>query len=749
VTVAAMPSVLEAKLSPPQDREGLIERPELLSTLDALVSRKLTLVSAPAGYGKTSLLAAWRARRPPETVAWLALDPGDDDPVRFWANVAQAIDHVQPGVGVRAATILKTRGPDPELALHELLEDLAGAASLTIVLDDVHLVEDPTCLALLEHAIERLPRGIHVIAGSRVDPPLPLGRFRARGLLGEIRAHDLAFNATEARELLVEAEGLDLGEPDIAVLLERTEGWPVALYLAALWLRNESDPGSRAREFAASQRYVAEYLTEEILSKLDPDTRGFLVRASVFDDFCAPLCDEVLQRDDSRTLLAETAETNLLLVPLDEEGEWFRFHRLFDELLNLELRRSEPHLVPELHRRAAEWFHANDRLESAVEHALQSGDSQAVVALVADEWFSILKRGDGASLLRIVERLPMDVVLANPELAAGSAFATHQARRPAHERARWLAITERSRTESPETWTARAEASVTVIQAIAVDGDIGAAVKHGQRALELALRTSDRDGEVPARAALAYALYLGGRVGEAAEHAVQAVASPEIPLRPHGEIRALGMLALLAADDGRTDEALAKADEAIRFADLRGLSTAPSVHIAHLGRARALLATGRLREAAAAVERGERLCRVHEPSIPHTLALLFLAEVRARRGTPTDAVEALNEASREIKTFADPGRLPAIAARVKRRLRAASAVVEATTEPLSSAELAVLRLLATDLSQRGIGRQLFLSVNTIKTHTRRIYRKLGVASRGDAVDRAVALGLIVAGDSPG
>ncbi len=749
MTAVSMPSVFEAKLAPPQGREGLIERSALLSSLDALASKKLALVSAPAGYGKTSLLAAWSMRCPPGTVAWLTLDPGDDDPIRFWAQVAQTIDRTRPGVGRHAATILGTRGPDAELALHELLEDLALTAPLAIVIDDLHLVEDPACLALLEYAIEHLPDGIRVVAGSRADPLLPLARFRGRGLLGELRARDLAFTAEEARELLVDTEGLDLEHEDVAVLMQRTEGWPVALYLAALWLRGEHDASSRAREFAASQRYVAEYLTDEILGKLDPDTRTFLVRASLFDRFCADLCDEVFERDDSHALLTETARSNLLLVPLDDAGGWFRFHHLFHELLSLELTRTEPDLSPELHRRATSWFQEHDLPHDAVEHALSSGEPSAAATILSDEWISLLRQGEGAALLRLVERIPTDVVLAYPELAAGSALATHQARRPVHERSRWLELVERSRTESPSSWTTRAQSTAAIARSVAVDGDVRSAVQHGERALELALEGLDRDGEVPARAALAYALYLDGNVEEAAKQAETALASPEAPDRPQSEVRALGLLALLAAEDGRIDEALAKADDAIQFASMHGFSTAASVHCAHLGRARALLTKGQLRDADAAVERGVRLSRAVDPSVQHAHALLLLAEVRARRGNVTGATESLDGAVREIRTFADPGRLPTIAAQVRRRLRAAKALAGNQLEPLSAAELTVAELLATGLSQRAIGRQLFLSVNTIKTHTRKIYRKLGVASREDAVARATALGLIGSDDSPG
>jgi LuxR family maltose regulon positive regulatory protein len=701
-------------------------------------------LSAPCGYGKTSLLASWRDQSVNEPVAWLTLESGDGNRARFWAQVANAVERARPGAGRRATTVLRARGASVDVAVHELLADLAVAAPLTIVLDDLHVIEDSECLALLGYAVEHLPSGVRIMIGTREDPPLPLGRLRAHGLLGEVRARDLAFTVEEAREILVQTELLDLDDDEVEMLVGRTEGWPVAVYLTALWLRDQDDPRSKVHELAAGQRYVGEFLTDEVLSSLDTSTRSFLVRTSVLTYLSGPLCDAVLERDDSNEMLRNVSSANLLIARLEPDSEWFRIHPLFRELLRLELDHDHPEAVVQLHGRAATWLEEHGYFEGAVSHALAAGKHQEAAALISNVWAELLSRGEAETLIRLVDSLPLELVLANPELAAGSALATWLARRPVHERLRWLAITERSRAESPHTWSARAAITSSLARAIAIDGDVRAAALHARRALKLVAEHGLEHSGVSALAALAYSLYLGGMDDAACEYAARAMATPEAPERPHAALSALGVLALAAADAGRIEEAASKAQLALELARDHGLSAAASTHIAHLARARAMAAKGRLREAETACELGERLCRMPDPSVPHAYALLVLAEVRTRRGHLPQASEALAAARLEVATFADPGRLPHDLAAAKRGLRLARKSHSPSGEPLSSAELAVLRLLATNLSQRQVGRQLFLSVNTIKTHTQSIYRKLGVASRSEAVTRATALDLIEA-----
>ncbi len=447
-------------------------RHRLLTSLDPGSGHKLTLVTAPAGYGKTSLFATWARQAPPEAIAWLALDAGDGNATRFWLYFAEAVERARPGVGRRASALIRARGTAPGVALNELLADLASAAPLAIVLDDLHLIEDEQCLELLAFAIEHLPDGVRVIAGARRDPKLPLGRLRGLGHLGEVRATKLAFSADEAAQLL-DGLGLDLGEDDVALLLERTEGWPVALYLAALWLRERDDPRAHVREFASDNRFVIEYLTEEILGALDPWTRAFLVETSVLGAFSAPLCDHVLARTDSAELLARLPRQNLLLVPLDRHEQWFRYHPLLADMLRLELEREDSTAATALHRRAVTWLREHGFLEEAVVHALAAADPDDAADILSEAWTDMLNGGEAEALIRLVERLPLEVLIVHPELASGAALGSYLARRPAYERSRWLSVVERSRIESPGTWTPHAATLSSLAHAIPIGGDIG------------------------------------------------------------------------------------------------------------------------------------------------------------------------------------------------------------------------------------------------------------------------------------
>jgi LuxR family maltose regulon positive regulatory protein len=739
------PSVLEAKLAAPAV-DGLLVRPRLLAKLEGASRRGLTLLSAPCGYGKTSLLTTW-SNATPEVVAWLTVDERDADPARLRSYVAEAVERARPGAGRRSASLFAARSGSLDLGLNELLADLACAAPLVLVLDDLQTVSaDALCLEQLDHVVEHLPPGVRIVVGTRSDPSLALGRLRARGLLGEIRAGDLAFTAEEAHKLLVEREELDLGFTEIESLVERTEGWPVGLYLTGLWLREESDARSKVRELAAGRQWLGEYLTDEITTALDPATRDFLVRTSILTRLSGPLCDDLLGRSDSAVVLHDLSHRNLLVAPLDGDGAWFRVHRLFRELLALERERTVPGVAPELHRRAAMWFRENGYVEDAVDHLLLGRDEDGAAATLAECSKALLLGGRAATLLRLTERLSAEAVSDHPELAAKAALATISARRPAYERARWLAIVERARTHSSDE-SLEVEIAVSLTRAVAVDDDVGLAAESARIAVDLE-EGEERGHEVLALAALGYALYLSGEHEDAAAAAAAALTAPSTSERPNGMARALGTLALLAVDAGRTDEAATRAREAVELARERGLETATSMHIAHLARSRVLTAKGRLRGAEAAAERGERLARMPDANVPHAFAFLVLAEARARLGRVDAAARALASAESRIASFHDAGVLPELAAGVRAQISTVSGVDD-DLDPLSAAELSVLRLLGSDLSRRGMGRQLFLSVNTIKTHMRGIYRKLGVTSRTEAVTRARALGLVSDGDSPG
>ncbi len=710
--------------------------------LDSFAPRNLTVLSAPCGYGKTSLLTAWCARtREHERVAWLTLEPTENNVPRFLAHVADAVERARPGGGRRAAALLRARGTTPDVAAHELLADLARAAPLAIVLDDLYVIEDRKCFDLLAYAIEHLPPGIRVVVATRADPPLPLARLRARGLLGEIRARDLAFTAAETRDVVSQL-GITLEDDELEALADRTESWPVAVYLTALWLREQKDPQQMLGEFAAGRSYIGEFLAQEVLGSLDPRTRSFLVRTSVLTYLSAPLCNAVLDRDDSAEVLRVVSRSNLLITRLERDGEWFQLHRLFRELLRLELDRDDPSLSRRLHSRAAVWLDENGFVAGAVAHALSAGELEHAAGIISASAEPLLVRGDAELLVDLVEQLPLECVLAHPELSAAAALATTVARRPRHERQRWLSTAARSRRGSPAAWSSRIGIEAELAQALAADEEIGAAATHARRALRLVTKQDTGETGASARSALAHALYLEGATDEAAAEAARTLAAASPARQPSAIVRALGVLALVAADSGSDEEAASLVEKALGLVRRHGLGAAASAHLAHLARARLLLARGDTLAAENAAELGERLCRIPDPSAAHVFALLVLAESRIRKGRLRAAETAIREADAELETRTDQGRLPNLLAASRRSLRQARRSQTVSTERLTAGEIVVLRMLATALSQRAIGRELFLSVNTIKTHSRSIYRKLGVGSRAAAVARANALDLI-------
>ena len=307
-----------------------------LELLDDVDGAALTVLDAPVGYGKTTLLRSWCAERA-EPVIWMTLDGSDDDPVRLWTHLATGVARLGDGLGHRALTRVGVRPAAVETGVDELMNGLvAYGRPATIVLDDLHTVRSETSLRSIEHAIERLPPTARLVVATRSEPAISLAALRASRALIEIRARELAFTVDEARELIAR-EGIKLSGKSLELLVERTEGWPAGLYLAALWLRDFAEPDEGVQAFAGSARQVADYLTAEVLTALDPQTRDFLVRTSVLDRFTPELCDAVVDREDSAAVVAQLARSNMFLVASDARGEWYRYHHLFGELLRLEL----------------------------------------------------------------------------------------------------------------------------------------------------------------------------------------------------------------------------------------------------------------------------------------------------------------------------------------------------------------------------------------------------------------------------
>ena len=445
---------------PPRGQPGIVRRSRLLRSLDRAGAAALTLIDAPVGYGKTMLLRSWCAEQP-RTVAWITLDEADTDPVRLWTYVASSVDRVAEGVGQPALKRLAVAGAPIEPAVDQLLNGLvAYGRPVAIILDDLHLLGGKASFRSIEHAVERLPDNVRVLAATRSDPPIRVARLRARSALSEIRARELAFTVEEARELLVRREGIELAHEYVELLVERTEGWPAGLYLAALWLRELADPREGVRAFAGGHRQVADYLAGEVLGSLAPETKDFLIRTSVLGRLTPELCDAVLDREDSAAVLAELKRTNVFIVALDGRGEWYRYHHLFGELLRLELAQARLAEPAELHRRAAAWYRAHGLVEDAIEHAAAAGDHATVAEVLAAHAVELFQSGRVELFLSWMKRLPPELLIEHPSLPAFGVLGAGQLGRPATELQQLLSVAEHARRERPAYWAPLYEAVV-------------------------------------------------------------------------------------------------------------------------------------------------------------------------------------------------------------------------------------------------------------------------------------------------
>ena len=412
-------ALLESKLRVPARRPDAVARPRLAERLGAAARLPLTLVSAPAGFGKTTLLTEWLAGVPAGTadVAWLSLDHRDNDPALFWTYVVTAVQRAA-GVGAGALQLLTSSPPSPDAALAALLNELDDLPrDLLLVLDDYHLVEASQIHEGTAFLLEHLPPRLHLVLAGRADPPLPLARLRARGQLAEVRVSDLRFTPEESTAYLNGPMGLRLGEGDVAALNGRAEGWIAALQLAALSMHGRDDAGAFIAGFAGDDRYVVDYLAEEVLSRQPDGVREFLLRTSVLERLTGPLCDAVTGREGGRATLVALERANLFLVPLDDRRRWYRYHHLFADVLRAHLLDEHAGEVPELHRRAAAWFEAEGDTAQAIGHALAGGDPERAADLMEGALQAMRRARREAELTGWMRSLPDAVVRARPVLA--------------------------------------------------------------------------------------------------------------------------------------------------------------------------------------------------------------------------------------------------------------------------------------------------------------------------------------------
>ncbi len=425
--------LLTTKISVPPVRLNMVTRPRLTQRMNTALGSALTLIVAPAGWGKTTLLSAWHADASPGAwpLAWISLDAGDNDPIRFWTYVISALDTLHPGVGeTPLALMYASSSPPIEDVLASLLNALIQLPTETVlVLDDYHLIEAQPIHDALTYLVEHLPPNVHLVIASRSDPLLPLARLRARSALTELRAANLRFTADETTAFLTEVMGLSLSAEQVTALEARTEGWIAGLHLAALSLQGRDDVASFIASFTGSHRYVVDYLVEEVLSRQSEEVQDFLLRTCLLDRLSGPLCDAVRGREDSQRLLERVERSNLFLVALDEERQWYRYHHLFAEVLRSRLQQQQPLVVPELHLRASGWYEQHKLFDEAVTHALAIPDVEHAARLIEQYAQFTNFPSQFQALLGWLNRLPDALVRTQPSLCLMHAITlmlTHQ-----------------------------------------------------------------------------------------------------------------------------------------------------------------------------------------------------------------------------------------------------------------------------------------------------------------------------------
>ena len=658
--------------------------------MDRGTASKLVLVSAPAGFGKTTLLTEWLAARPAalagqQSTAWLSLDRGDNDLASFWSYVIAALRTVASGVGESALALLDAPQPPAiEMVLTTLINDLgAVAGEIVLVLDDYHVIDAREVQDGMAFLLDHLPPRLHVVIATRADPALPLARLRARGELAEIRAAELRFTADEAAEYLNEMMGLQLTARDVATLEGRTEGWIAALQLAALSMQGRGDIACFIASFAGDDRYVVDYLAEEVLTRQSDRVQTFLLQTSILGRLSGPLCDAVTRQGGGKGMLEALDRANLFLVSLDDRRRWYRYHHLFADVLQARLQDQQPGQVPDLHRRASEWYEQNGELPEAVRHALAAGDFERAAGLVELAIPEVRRTRQEARLRGWLEMLPDEVVRTRPVLSvyfagvllmSGELEGIEGRLRDAE---RWLepATGHREEPQDPsaemfvtdEEEFRRLPAAIELYRAgqAVARGDASGTVRHAQRAIELAI---DDDHLCRASAAgLLGLVYWGSGDLDAAHGAWSACVEG---LRRAGFVADILGCSIALADirstQGRLGEALRTFEQALQLASEQGGPVLRGTADMYVGMSEIAGERDDLRAATQLLRRSQELGE--HTGLPQNRYRwrVAMAGVRKAEGDLRGALDLLNEAERLYVSdfFPNVRPVPAVRARV-------------------------------------------------------------------------------------
>lgn len=739
VTTSSTPlSVRVAAWGPPS---GSVLRGGLLERLIGHPAVPLVAVVAQAGSGKTTLLQQWAARDP-RPFAWLRLTARDNDPSVLLSALALAIGRIAP-VDADVLGSFAAPGLSFAEATARILSVLEGASGPgVLVLDDAHRLDDTDGHDVVVGLLENLPRDWQIVIAGREELWLPIARMRAEGRLGEIGADDLAMDDDEASELLAEA-GVTLDRGDVEALNQRAEGWPVALYLAALALASGHRVGRKAEWHGGNDRLMADYLTSEVLAALPTTTVEFLTRTALPERLCGPLCDALLDADSSAERLVTLERENTLIVSLDDERVWYRYRQVFREWLIRELHRREPDHVVVLRQRAADWYEANGLPELAIDEAMTLDDESRVARIATEHALPFYQAGREATMGRWFEWLDgRDLLDRYPHLVVTGAL-MHVIAGRAVRAARWIDAVERSiaRLDRPSAQDPETSGELSMLRAAACSHDLGRMRQDASDAVwSLPVGSPWRAASL---VLLGTACLVMDEREEAARILWEAVEVADDGGNSIAASVALAQLALLSERSGRLEDRDDLADRARAVVADHGLDDYATSALVFAINGRIHVDRGDARRAKTLLARAQRL-RPHLTRALPVIAVQARLELARAYVSITDVSGArtvLREATGIVQWMTDPTELVDEISRLQRSLETLRVDIVGATS-LTSAELRLLPLLATHLSFRKIGERLFISQNTVKTEAISIYRKFGVSSRGDAIERAQALGLL-------
>ena len=728
------PLLREPTLRVPTVSPWVVGRPRLAAFQETAECSRVVLVCAPAGYGKSTLVAQW-SELDPRPSGWVQLGSGDNDPVVLLARVVAALERAGPVCGELVEELSGRMPRIDEVALPLLAADFGERDPFVLVLDDLHVITAEKSRAILAFLVDEVRPGCQLVLVTRGDPGVPLGRLRASGDLVEVGPALLALDPVETREVAA-SRGLDLSQAAAGVLCERTEGWAAAVALATLALRGRDDAAVRAAGLSGDQRQIADYLLEEVLDCQPDHLKSFLLGTSILDRMTAPLCDAVLGIDDAASSLEELARSNAFVVSLDDHREWYRYHHLFSDLLRAELKRRHPELLPVYLRRAADWCERHGSPGEAFAYAHEAGDLAHAGRIALSYRDEFASRGQIESLRLWLDRCTDEEIEADPQLSIAAAWVFGYLGDAARAR-RFLVTAERAPLDLTAADGAASfrSALASLRSAMAPDG-----IPQMLRDAELGYAYEKKMGTpwlLSARRAMGAAYLLLGRPQEAIAVLRESLSlSRDRPDLTHTRVFTLGYLVFATTELGDRRDAQRWAVEAGWLAAQQHLHDTIYGAIAYTAGALAHNQRGDHTEAARQLENVRRLRPLLRtgPWLNADLALRC-ADISLDLGDVAGAVEHAQVAGDSLQGYPDAGRLPARLQRLQARIR------QGQDYGLTPAELRLIAFLRTHLSLQDIADRLHLARPTVKTHVASIYDKLGVTGRSDAVEVIERAGL--------